>query len=97
MVTTDRDLGELRKELKVVQGEMESAWSDYSRLNYEWLLRCISVVNRAEQTIGRLSPLLESLRELNDHTNPLLDVDPMDLHRARVKAQKLIGQCGEPE
>lgn len=50
------------------------------------------------QTPGDYRPtsfeFLDALRELNEATNPLLNVDPMVLHRARVKAQKLIGQHG---
>ena len=43
----------LRNELKILREEMEAAWLDHSRLNYDWLARCISAVDRAEKTIQR--------------------------------------------
>lgn len=40
--------------------------------------------------IAAAPDMLDALRELNDATNPLVDVDAMKLHRVRVKAQNTI-------
>ena len=44
---------DLLRELEATRLEMERAYTDYSRLNYDWLARCISVVSRAEQALKR--------------------------------------------
>lgn len=45
----------LLNELKILREEMEAAWLDYSRLNYDWLAKCIVTVDLAEKTILRLT------------------------------------------
>jgi hypothetical protein len=37
--------------------------------------------------------LMTVMRDFNEATNPLLDIDPIVLHRARVKAQQLLDSC----
>lgn len=42
-------------ELEETRREMERAYADHSRLNYDWLARCISVVSRAETALKKVA------------------------------------------
>lgn len=53
MADRDKELPGLIHELEATRLEMERAYTDHSRLNYDWLARCISVVSRAEQALKR--------------------------------------------
>lgn len=66
----------------------------------EWTAKQLTSGNPFDAPIADLSCLInaaakaERLRDvlqwLNDATNPLLEVDSMELHRIRVMAQKLL-------
>lgn len=53
MADRNKELSSLIRELEKTRLEMERAYTDHSRLNYDWLARGISVLSRAEQALKR--------------------------------------------